>query len=197
MWVEKPAGDAVMDRGSVIRFLEIAEKTLTDLVQDRKLPRDLQTVARLTAASPDVPPKETAEFRKFLDRFLGCERALLLQSGMIEAAATEILSDLEAIAEAIREPVLDVYGLQAKLNLVTERIRAARNKELVIIQRETLGKNVWRVVKGCALLGIDGGSIYIANLIVPILGGVISAGPAALSIKVGISIASEGAKEII
>jgi len=102
MWEVRPTRDSVMDRAQVIKFLEIAEKALIDLVHDPKFAHDLHTVAQLAAQAPDVPPKETVEFRRFLERFLASERALLIQSNMNEDAAVEILADIARIVETIK-----------------------------------------------------------------------------------------------
>jgi hypothetical protein len=197
MWELRPTREGVMEHKQAIEFLEIALKTLEELVHDKDFYQDLSMVAKLAAAAPGVPPKETAEFRRFLDGFLAAERALLIQSKINEDAAADILEEIARIVEVIKDVQVDILGLAARLNLVIERIRTALRDEMETLRRETRHRDIWRVIKGCAIVGIDSGSVAAVNLALPIIGGVLAAGPALLSIKVGAAVVSDVMKDKI
>jgi hypothetical protein len=197
MWDLLPPRDRPMGRDRVIEFLEVAQRTLDQLVDDKDFYHDLHLLAKLAAAAPGVPPKETAEFRNFIDRFLEFERTLFLQSGMNEDAVSHLLGDIACVAEQINDIHVDIYGMAGRLKALRERLRVIRAEEREFLQSETRCRYTWRIVKGCAIVGVDGGTAAAANLIFPILGGIVSAGPALLSIKVGAAMVSDALKDRI
>ena len=197
MWGLLPPRDRPMGRDQVIQFLDVAQKTLDQLVDDKDFYHDLHLLAKLSALAPDAPPKETAEFRNFIDRFLETERTLFLQSNMNEDAASDLLRDIAHVAEQINDIHVDVYGMAARLKALAERLRGIRAGERDTLLSEARCRYTWKVIKGCAIVGIDGGTVAAANVMFPILGGILSAGPALISIKVGAAMVSDVLKDRI
>jgi hypothetical protein len=180
-----------MEREKVISFLDIACRTLQELIHDRAFHEDLRTLAALGAAAPMIPPRPTPTFQAFLNRFMSFERTLLIQSKMNENVAADLLHDIRQIAELIHEVEVDIHALEQRLKDVAERTCSALRSETAALTRETQSRETWKVIKGCAIVAIDGGSAWAAHLIVPIIGGLVSAGPALLSIRIGSAMVSD------
>ncbi|MEY9604311.1 hypothetical protein ABIF74_009003 [Bradyrhizobium japonicum] len=197
LWVLVPARGNVMPGPNLVTFFSVACKTLEQLVDDEDFDADLNMLAQLVAAAPDVPPKETSDFRRFLESFLAAERALLIQSKMNEEAAAEILSDVRQVVELMDVANVDIRGLALQLRLAAKRTCAAHKSENKVLQTEARYRETWKVIKGCAIVGIDGGSVAIASLIKPIIGGIVAAGPALISARVGSTMVSDVLKDRI
>ena len=132
-----------------------------------------------------------------MESFLAAERALLIQSKMNEEAPVDLLSDVRQIVELMDVANVDVRGLALQLRLAAKRTCSAHKSENKVLQTEARYRETWKVIKGVAIVGIDGGSVAIANLIYPIMGGLVSAGPALLSTKVGAAMVSDVLKNKI
>jgi hypothetical protein len=197
MWAVLPPRDNPMSREQTIAFLDIAQKTLDDLVQDKDFHQDLDTLAKLAEAAPRVPPKETEFFRRFLNRFLVGEEALLRQSGMNVEAIDRLIMEIGEIAGAVSDIKVDIRGLEKRLIVFTENLRKARRDEMGHLETENRRRDTWKVIKGCAIVGVDGGSVFAANLVAPIIGALVSGGPALLSIEVGATMVSDVLKDKI
>jgi hypothetical protein len=197
MWALVPARGSVMPGANLVRFFSVACKTLEQLVADKDFDADLSVLAKLVSVAPGVPPKDTSDFRRFLESFLAAEHALLIQSKMNEEAAAEVLSDVRQIVELMDVAEVDVRGLALQLRLAAKRTCAAHKSENKVLQTEARYRETWKVIKGCAIVGIDGGSVAIASLIHPIIGGLVSAGPALISIRVGSTMVSDVLKDKI
>jgi hypothetical protein len=197
MWELRRPRESVMPIGNIVAFLEIACKTLEDLIYDKDFDSDLALAAKLAAAAPGVPPTGTEQFDRFLDRFIGAERTLFIQSKMDEHVAANLLSEIRQTVEFLNKTHVDIRGLAQGLKRVTELTCSASKREADAVEADRRGRNTWKAIKGCAIIGIDGGSTVAAGLIHPILAGLVGAGPALVSIKVGGAMVSDVLKDII
>jgi hypothetical protein len=114
---------------------------------------------------------------------------------MNEEAAADLLSDVRQIVELMDVAHVDVRGLALQLRLAANRTCAAHKSENKVLQTEARSRETWKLTKGCAIVCIDGGSVAIANLISPIIGGLVSGGPALISIQVGATMVSDVLKD--
>jgi hypothetical protein len=89
MWALVPARGNVMPGTNLAAFFSVACKALEQLVADKDFDADLNVLAKLVSVAPGVPPKDTNDFRRFLESFLASEHALLIQSKMNEEAAAD------------------------------------------------------------------------------------------------------------
>ncbi len=194
MWELRPPRHEPMPREQVAEFLQVACRSLSDLLEDPEFLPDLRYVAELSRKAGGVPPVASQEFTRFFEEFMRAERALLLQSGMDLDSASDLLEEIDQITQIIQHFDHDVVDLGGRLEFATKLACDSSWKEADVAEQESRIRDVWRVVKGGAIVGIDGAAAAAGTIFGGIVGGVVAAGPAAASVSFGSALIYDAVK---
>jgi hypothetical protein len=179
IWRLRPTPGEPLSMDKARQILQIACKTLNDLVNDPDFGKDLKHLIALAASAPGVPSANAKEFADFIAQFQRAEREMLLSSKMEERAVVELLAgtaiefaNLLALASNVDEIERRVRWLAKKtceinLDMVREEDRAA------------FVDDVRNAIAGIAMVAVDGVVLLKAAAVPP------AAAAAKGSIKLG------------
>jgi hypothetical protein len=171
MFKMRPPAGVPLSRQETIIFLGTACKALTDLISDHDLEKDLNLAANILHQNAPPPDLFSSGVRDFLGEFARAEIVLLLQSGMDFDAAVNLVRELRRAAEFAKDiNAKTVSTLRERLEPLRDKTCKATSDERNFLDKEARTLHFWRVVKGCAAIGIDtivgGGALLIDPVVI-------------------------------
>lgn len=186
LWQYRPISNQPMTAEQLTGFLTSVCNTLDGLVTSKDFESDLEIVkeqhsALINAQSEqgELPALGTKDFQRYFDEFIEYERALLIQSGMNEYQATDLIDEIRSINRKIKHFDQDVHGLRGRLEFAaTLACQAAEMETKTAKEREEQemrSKDLFTVIKGSAVVGIDSAialagspTIFITAIVTPL-----------------------------
>lgn len=119
LWRIRPNRTQVLKEAVLVDFLDILCRALSDLCNDVDLREDLRKINQIIN-NPELPAPDHDEFKPFLTEFTRWETGLLIQSGMDENQAVELINSMRKLSAEIQGDEVEPERLLDLLNFARE-----------------------------------------------------------------------------